>query len=215
MSAENVIAVSFDQNSAAYEAFTNLKELADQGQMSLSAAAIVERGEDGRIVTKDQVGDGQLEGTATGGVIGLLVGILGGPFGVLIGGATGLLIGSLYDLDDAEDTQSVLAEISQAVRPGQTVVLAEVTEQSDEVVDQAMGKLGGRVLRRPVADVEAEIAAAEKAQRAAKREARKQLMESRKAHLRDEIRARVEALKEKLAELREKESERLKTLVGR
>jgi hypothetical protein len=42
---------------------------------------------------------------------------------------------------------------------GQTVVLAEVDEQNDEVVDQAMARLGGRVLRRSVDDVEAEIAA--------------------------------------------------------
>ena len=52
-------------------------------------------------------------------------------------------------------------------------MLAELTEQSPEVVDTAMTRLGGRVLRRPIADVEAEIAAADKAQREAKKEARK------------------------------------------
>src|SRR5919204_935507 len=157
MSGQNVIVVSFAEDSSAYEAFTNLKELGDQGQVSIEGAAIVQRGEDGRIVTKDSVDSEQFAGTATGGLIGLLVGILGGPFGVLIGGATGLLIGPLYDMDDADDTESVLAEISSAIRPGQTVVLAEVDEQSDEVVDQAMARLGGTVLRRSVDDVEAEI----------------------------------------------------------
>jgi uncharacterized membrane protein len=204
MPSENVIVVSFAEDSSAYEAFTNLKELDEQGQVSIKGAAIVQREEDGHIVTKDSVDSTQLAGTATGGLIGLLVGILGGPFGVLIGGATGLLIGSLYDVDDAEETESVLAEISSAIRPGQTVVLAEVDEQSDEVVGQAMARLRGTVLRRSVEEVEAEIAAAEHAERAAKREARKQLLETRRSRAREEIRRIVDALKARAHSLRER-----------
>ena len=204
MAGENVVVVSFAENSSAYEAFTNLKELDEQGQVSIKDAAIVQRGDDGHIATKDSVESNQLTGTTTGGLIGLLVGILGGPFGVLIGGATGLLIGSLYDIDDAEDTESVLAEISSAIRPGQTVVLAEVDEQSDDVVDKAMARLGGTVLRRSVDDVEAEVAAAQDAQRAAKREARKQLLETRRSRAKDEIRRIVDALKARAHALRER-----------
>jgi uncharacterized membrane protein len=204
MAGENVVVVSFADDRSAYEAFTNLKELDEQGQVSISSAAIVQRGQDGHIATKDSVDSNQLTGTATGGLIGLLVGILGGPFGVLIGGATGLLIGSLYDIDDAEDTESVLAEISSAIRPGQTVVLAEVDEQSDEVVDQAMARLGGTVLRRSVEDVEAEVAAAQDAARAAKREARKQLLETRRSRAKEEIRRIVDALKAKAHALRDR-----------
>jgi uncharacterized membrane protein len=204
MAGENVIVVSFAEDSSAYEAFTNLKELDEQGQISIKGAAIVQRGDDGQIVTKDSVDNEQYAGTATGGLIGLLVGILGGPFGVLIGGATGLLIGSLYDMDDAEDTESVLGAISSAIRPGQTVVLAEVDEQSDDVVDQGMARLGGTVLRRSVDDVEAEIAAAEHAERAAKREARKQLLETRRSRAKEEIRRLVDALKARAHALRER-----------
>ncbi len=204
MAGENVVVVSFAEDGSAYEAFTNLKELDEQGQVSIKGAAIVQRGEDGHIATKDSVDGKQLTGTATGGLIGLLVGILGGPFGVLIGGATGLLIGSLYDMDDADETQSVLAEISSAIRPGQTVVLAEIDEQSDEVVDQAMAHLGGTVLRRSVEDVEAEIAAAQDAERAAKREARKQLLETRRSRAKDEIRRIVDALKARAHALRDR-----------
>jgi uncharacterized membrane protein len=204
MPGENVVVVSFAEDSSAYEAFTNLKELDEQGQVSIKGAAVVERGEDGHIVTKDSVEGKQFSGTATGGLIGLLVGILGGPFGVLIGGATGLLIGSLYDVDDVDETESVLAEISKAIRPGQTVVLAQVDEQSDEVLDQAMSRLGGTVLRRSDDDVEAEIAAAQDAARAAKREARKQLLETRRTRAKEEIRRIVDALKAKAHALRER-----------
>lgn len=204
MSLENVIAVSFDADSSAYEAFINLKELDEQGQVSVRSAAIVQRDDDGHVTIKDAVEDRHLTGTATGGLVGLVVGILGGPFGVLIGGATGLLIGSLFDMDDAADEESVLAAISHTVRPGQTVVLADLSEQSNEVVDNAMATLGGHVVRHSVDEVEAEIAAAEDAQRAAKHEARRKLHAERRSELKEEIRERVEALKTKQHDLHAK-----------
>jgi len=115
---ENVIAVGFADDSAAFEALTTLNELDSQGQVRVVEAAVVTRSDDGYVQVKDQVGDETLVGMASGGLIGLIVGILGGPLGVLIGGATGLLIGSLYDLDDADDTDSVLSEVSKTVQVG-------------------------------------------------------------------------------------------------
>jgi uncharacterized membrane protein len=127
-----------------------------------------------------------------------LIGILGGPFGILIGGATGLLIGSLFDGSDADETESVLAEISKSIRVGHNALLAEVSEQSPEVIDAAMTRLGGSVLRRPSGDVEAEVAAAEHAQREAKRKARKELLHARHEKHMEHIRAKLAELMDKL-----------------
>jgi uncharacterized membrane protein len=212
MSDANVIAVSFAENSAAYEAFSKLKELDRQEQISLGGAAIVEREENGQLITRDQVEDPRLSATATGGLVGLVIGILGGPFGVLIGAATGLLIGSLFDLEDAADEGSVLATISNTVNPGKTVVIAELSEQGDEVVDSAMAGLGGSVLRRRVEEVEAEIAAAEEAQKVAKREARKKLHAERRTQLREQIEQKVEALKALQQELHAQQTQKLEEL---
>ena len=96
---------------------------------------------------------------------------------MLLGGTYGALVGSLFDIDDVETTESVLGEISKQVQPTRTAVLAQVTEQSPEVIDTAMARLGGEVMRRPVVEVEQEIAAAQDAQRKAEREARKELHE--------------------------------------
>ena len=178
----------------------------------MRGAAIVERDENGQMRTKDQVEDPHLTGTTTGGVIGLVIGILGGPFGVLIGGATGLLVGSLFDAEDAQDEGSVLAAISNTVSPGKTVVIAELTEQSDDVVDNAMAHLGGSVMRRTVEEVEAEIAAADEAQKAAKREARKKLHAERRSQLKEEIQQKVEALKERQQQLHAHQKQKLEEL---
>ena len=197
-SPENVIVVGFAQDDKAYDALTTLKQLDAQGQIDVKEVAVVVRGDDGHIEIKDQVGDEALVGTASGGLVGLLVGILGGPLGVLLGGATGLLAGSLYDLADADDTDEVLSELSKTVQVGHTAVLAQVMEQSPEVVDTAMARLSGTVVRRSVYEVEAEIAAAQEAQREAKREARKKLRTARHEKNREEAHAKVEALKAKL-----------------
>jgi uncharacterized membrane protein len=195
---ENVLALNFTQDSSAYEALTTLKELDDQGQLTLKGAAVVVRHEDGLIAIKDEVGDIGYEGTATGGIVGLIVGILGGPIGVLLGGATGVLIGSLFDIDDVDETESVLSEMSRTVRVGHPSVLAEVAEQSPEVVDSAVEPLGGTVIRVALNDVEAEIAVAEDAQRAATKEARRRLREQRHEQRKEKVRQKIAELKSKL-----------------
>jgi uncharacterized membrane protein len=197
-SAYNVICVSFDPDSNAYAALTALKELESQNRLGVDAAGVIVRGDDGEIVVKDRAGSYDFAGAASGGLLGLLIGILGGPLGVLIGGTYGLLVGSLVDLEEAEDSDSVLAQISASVRPGHTALLAEVTEQSPEVVDTAMADLGGTVLRRPVYEVEAEIAAAEEAQREAKREAAKELRRGRRERTSQQVQTTVEQMKAKL-----------------
>jgi uncharacterized membrane protein len=194
-SAYNVISVSFEPDSNAYAAMTALKELDSGSRLSIEAAVVVVRSDEGDIAVKDRVTAEEFAGAAGGGLIGLMLGIIGGPLGVLIGGTYGLLVGSMFDLGEAEESESVLGQISASVRPGHTALLAQVSEQSPEVVDTAMARLGGTVLRRPVADVEAEIAAAEKAEDEARREATKQLIRGRREHTEEQTRAKVEQLK--------------------
>ena len=199
VSAYNVISVSFDADSNAYAALTALQELDAQSRVGVEAAAVIVRGDDGTLSVKDGVGSYRSEGAASGGLLGLLIGILGGPLGVLLGGTYGLMVGSLFDLEQAEDTESVLSQISTSVRPGHTALLAQVTERSPEVVDTAMAGLGGTVLRRAVTDVEAEIAVAEQAQREAQREATRELLRGRGERTKEQIRTKVDELKAKLS----------------
>ncbi len=194
----DVIAVTFQDDDKAYAGLAALKQLDDRGTIDLTSAAVVTREANGTVHTKDQAGETAMLGTATGGITGLLIGIIGGPVGVLVGGATGLLVGSLVDMDDEEDTDSVLAKISGSVRFGHNTLLAELGEPDDAVVDNVMALHDGTVVRRPVRDVEAEIAAAEAAQREAKKKARKRLHKERHEHHQHEIDEKISQLKAKL-----------------
>ena len=195
---DNVIAVSFPEEANAYEALARLKELDSQGTVGVPAAAVVVREEDGKITVKDQFGQESYEDTVGGGLLGLIVGVLGGPLGVLVGGATGVLVGSLFDEDDDDEHESVHTEISKAIRVGPPGLLAEVSEPSPEAVDAVMAHLSGTVVRRSAGDVEMEVAAAEDAQREAKKKARKELREARHKKQKDEVDAKIAALKAKL-----------------
>lgn len=194
----NVIAVSFDDDRSAYKALTTLKELDSQRRVGVQEGVVVERAADGQVVEKDRIESMFLPSTAGGGLLGLLIGIIGGPLGMLIGGAVGLFAGSLFDIADMDEVESALGGISGSVQVGHTALLAVVTEHSPELVDTTMADLGGTVLRRPVADVEAEVAAAEKAERKAKFEARKELLRSRHEHNKAAVEAKLDELKSKL-----------------
>jgi uncharacterized membrane protein len=197
-SQDNVIAVSFPEEANAYEALARLKDLDAQGAVNVRGAAVVAREDDGRITVKDQFGKDSFDNTAGGGLLGLLVGVLGGPLGVLVGGATGLVIGSLFDDDDDDHTRSVLSDLSSSIRVGPPGVLADVSEQDPAAVDAVMAHLGGTVVRRSVSDVELEIAAAQDAQREAKKKARDELREARHKQHKDDIDAKIAELKAKL-----------------
>ncbi len=194
----SVIAVSFEDDQQAYAALTLLKELDSQHQIGLDEAMVIVRQGDGQVVEKARVASAPVPNIIGGGLVGLLVGIIGGPLGMLIGGTAGVFIGSLFDIEDADNTDSALTAISRSARPGHTALIGVVTEQSPDVIDAAMSGLGGRVLRRTVYDVEAEVAAAQNAERKARREARKELLRGRREHDREAVHAKVEELKRKL-----------------
>ena len=202
LSPDNVLVITFgddpENDANAYQALTDLEQLDSQGQIEIAGAAVVARHPDGRIDIKSDVENDPFAGTATGGAIGVLLGIIGGPLGMLLGGTYGVLAGSLFDLDDAVTTESVLGEISQQVQPMRTAVLAQVDEPGPEVIDAAMARLGGQVMRRPVSEIEQEIAVAQDAQRTAEREARAELYKARVEKSKEGAHAKVEELKAKL-----------------
>src|SRR3954449_13184169 len=199
---ENVIVTTFSEDSRAYEALARLKELAAEDQIDLHDGAVVERARDGTLHLRDETGN-EDEGlaTLTGGTIGLLIGILGGPLGVLLGGAMGLLAGAIVDIEDDDETDSVLEHISRSIANGETAVLADVDESGPAPVDGAMAALDGRVTRYVRKDVEAEIAGAEEAAHKARAKARKELRHQRREATVEKVQAKLRELRDRLQHL--------------
>lgn len=194
---ETIVAVSFADSGKAKEGIERLRTLKSKGQLAIEGLALIIRDEDGRIF-ESHLSEEPWAGRAGGGLVGLLVGILGGPLGMLLGGSAGVLIGAVADGREADKTESVLAEFSKSLQVGQAAIMAQLVERNPAIIDSAMSELGGRVLRRSVEDVEAEVVAAEEAQRKAEKETREQLLKARHEMRKEEVHVKVEEMKKRL-----------------
>jgi uncharacterized membrane protein len=178
---DNVVLVRFADQSKAYQALSTLKDVGADGRVEVRSAVLLERGPDGTVRVPEGADNATGFLLASGGLLGMLVGVLGGPLGMLLGGYAGLLGGATGAALRDADADVALDSISKDIAPGQTVLVAEVGEVADEVLDKAMTNLGGTITRRPASDVYDEIQSAENAQQAADQEARRVLREQRRA----------------------------------
>jgi len=201
----NLIVVTFPDDSKAYEALSKLNQANRAGRVSVQSAAVVRRDALGRISVPEGADAVMGAGVMGGGLLGLLLGVVGGPVGVFFGFGTGALVGSLFDVRRAERESGVLGLIADSLPLDRCALVAEADEFAVEVVDGEMSALGGTVLRIPAAEVLAAVEAVEKAAAAAEREAERVLHEERKQQVKakfDEIEAkwdeRVDALKKKV-----------------
>ena len=201
---ETLILVTFEDPSHAYEGLANLKQLDAAGQVALRESAVLQRSDTGLLSIRDESDADLGAGTLGGGLIGILVGILGGPVGVLFGGAIGVLAGSLYDLDTSEDTDSVLEQIARNIPNGATALVAAGPFSPTAAIDGRMQALEGSVSRYRRDDVEAELAAADRAAREARRTARKELRHHRLEAVREAVHAKLDELRGRLRAAREK-----------
>ncbi|WP_068401254.1 DUF1269 domain-containing protein [Kribbia dieselivorans] len=198
MTDHNALLVTFSDHSNAYEAFSRLKNLAADDRLVLRGAQLVARDADGRLSIPEGVDTDADSGLWGGGLIGALVGILGGPIGVLFGWTGGMLIGGAVDANRADRAVGFLGEVSKGIPTGGTAIVAEVEEFTPEVLDNAMTELGGTIVRRPALEVLADLEAAEDAYREAEKEADRIAREQRKAERKENWDERVSSLKSKL-----------------
>ena len=203
--AHNVIAVTFAEESKAYEALSKLQQAGTDDLVRVRGAAIVDRQPDGTIRVEGGDEDDIGVATASGSLIGVLIGVLGGPVGMLIGLSAGMAVGAAVDLDHADEAEGLLDQMSKALPVGTTAIVAEVDESSVDVIDDEMSRLGGTIIRRPADEVLDELEAAEKAAKASQKEARRVMRQERKAERtrkheqsREHWDERVSALKDRL-----------------
>ena len=96
----------------------------------------------------------------------MLIGILGGPIGVLLGFTTGALLGSLVDVNKADQDQLVLSGISAALPVGQPALIVDAGENDEGILNSFFGTRDGQLSRWSYVEVEASAEAYEEADKA-------------------------------------------------
>ena len=137
----------FDSENKAHEGLSALKELQNNGDITMYASAVVSKNEDGEYHLKTAADPGPI-GTATGLFAGSLIGLLAGPIGLVIGGATGSLAGLIFDVSANDINTTFVDEVSNALSNGKTAVIAEIDETWTVPVDAKLDPLNAIVFRR-------------------------------------------------------------------
>ena len=192
---EYATAITFPQSSTTYEAFSKLSAAANQ--YGVRSAGIIERDAQGQLRVPESGDAAAGVGIASGSLIGMLVGVLGGPIGMLLGWSAGAATGALYDAERLDTGDEAIEAFGRLIPPGGNAILAVTDEATTDPLEQFAAGLGGKVSRRPLDEVLAELEAQDEAAREADKAARKAIREQKKRERKEDFQTRVDALKAK------------------
>ena len=174
----NLVLVTWDESSKAFESFNQLK---NSSVHKIHEISLLRRQQDGRFKIEDQINPDQDNGIWSGSLIGALVGVLGGPFGIILGFAAGALIGESYDINNEKSDLAVLGRISQALPIGTVGILIDAYEESESYLDAFFEASEVTIYRWDYDEVQAEIEASVEAWNETQRIANLTLKEHKKA----------------------------------
>lgn len=186
---EEIIAVVFDRELKAIEGFRILRELDHNNEISLYEAQVISKGSGGAVRAVEDADRLYLPLVGGSVVLGGLIGLLGGPLGVIGGASVGGIIGSAGDLKEEGVTEDFVHDVKLALAPDTAAIVADLEEWVTGAVDTRMKKLGGVVLRRArdvVEKSQEEIDAAE-------HRAEMERLKAEQAQVRGEDRAKIDA----------------------
>ena len=163
---QSLLFVKFPEQSQAYEALSELKKRSQGPEHRIVQAAVVEKSINDDMVYKDGFTTEQEHSNDwfKGGMIGAVVGILGGPCGVLLGGGIGSLIGAVVTGDKINDQSKIIDGKLDSIEAENPFIIALIDENDQRSLDQTFYEIDERiVIRRSKAeDVANEIAESEK-----------------------------------------------------
>jgi uncharacterized membrane protein len=150
---ERMLIATFDSEDQAREASRALEDLHWLGEIALNASAVVTRSfHNGTTVVETRVAN--VLATLGGMIAGGLLGLFGGPIGVVVGATAGFAIGAAVDIRRARVDNYFLAGVLSTLQRGKAALVADIDEDFTDPVDARMHALGGVVVRRDRITVE-------------------------------------------------------------
>ena len=193
---ENLILANYKVESEAYQALSELKRETSNANYTISQAMIVKK-ENGKLAVMDGFVSSAATGDDTwmGGLIGSLVGILGGPIGVLLGGSMGMLIGGAVDAGGLADNVSLLEKAGDSIREGETAIILLAQEAYETALTAKLNRFEVSLTRLDAAEVAAELEHVRELERQIAKEAREKLRAERTESFKESVSKKSEELK--------------------
>lgn len=200
---ENVVIAFFNEESASYQALSELKNFA--GTTTVLEAGVI-RNNNGAVEVKDGWSNGSnTTNWMTGGLIGALIGLLAGPLGMLMGGSLGLLVGSTMDSDTAVDDSNVIGKVASDLQDQHLALLIVAEELNDKELDNFLGQYGVlQIFRRDVPTVQAEIYQAQEAEKELRKQAKEKMRAEKKEEWHKKAAGAHDKIKDEIAKVKGK-----------
>ena len=193
---ENLVLVNYKVESEAYQALSELKRDTANANYTISQAVIVKR-ENGQLNTMDGFINGKdaNDDTVTDSLIGGLVGILGGPIGILLGGSVGMLIGGAVDASGLVKDASLLEKAGDSIAEGETAIILLAQEEYETALTAKLNDFDVTITRFDAAEVAAEVEHAREVERQMAKETREKLREEKTEAFKETVAKKSEELK--------------------
>jgi uncharacterized membrane protein len=143
-----LIAILFSGQDAAFDGVRALHALEANGGIEIETVHVIRKDQSGAVTEVREDDDfPPPSGTLAGLAVGTLIGVLGGGAGAAVGAGIGGMLGMLRDLHESKSLTGFLAELADALVPGDYAVLVAGKGDRTTAIDERMKELGGTVLR--------------------------------------------------------------------
>jgi len=147
-----VIIAKFKTTDNAKSAMDALDHARKAGEIDFEDVAIVSRAEDGKLQVNETDDTSTGAGARIGGILGGVIGLLGGPAGVVFGAGAGALLGGLAAHGDAGIADERLNKLGTDLTPGTSALVIVLSQAWMAEAEQRLSSLGGEVVTASLRD---------------------------------------------------------------
>ena len=193
----NVVVTVFNVESEGFQALTELRQKPVTEEYAVSAGALLKKkGENCDVLDGFDTGIDSANDTAIGGLLGMTIGILGGPIGMLLGGTYGALAGANLDTAESVFGMSMLEQIADKLDDGMVAIVALADEKKEAALDERFADYDVVIARFDADKVAEEVDRAYEMQHEMARRARMELRKEKEEAARKELEENAEILRE-------------------
>ena len=191
---QNIITAIFQNESEGYQMITELSHAPVTDQAAILQMALVKCTESGLELCDRYEGIATSgTGTLIGGLTGSLIGILGGPLGMLFMGTAGAMTGTMVDGGEAVAGEALMETVANKLYKGEVGLIILADEEDESYIDGILNKVPVEILRYDALAIADEVDQAVKIQNEMDRQARLQLRQSKKEAAEKERQEKLEA----------------------
>lgn len=150
---QTMLAIRFDDPLKAQECLLAMVRLAQKDIIKIEDAAIIDKDSSGKIRLRQSKDVNPGQGATSGGLYGGLIGLIGGPIGMLAGGALGAAAGGLWGkLRDIGIDDDHMKEMGERILPGENLLFLLLEDINAAVFLREMRRFDGMLFQSTASD---------------------------------------------------------------